>query len=111
MTKTLAEWLHARLPFPVRTVQTGLGPVEVYDIPDDKKQMVIEKLYPFRPLPDLEDEMEDIHAEKTFRVKDFMVTWEDGMNVLASPYYLEFGGTVIDWIPVDDEEISPKHEA
>jgi len=43
--------------------------------------------------------MEDIHAEKTFRVGEFIVTREGGMNVLASPYYLESGGTVIDWIP------------
>lgn len=41
--------------------------------------------------------MEDIHAEKNFRVREFMVTREGRMNVLASPFYLESGGTVIDW--------------
>ncbi|MGB9005245.1 MAG: hypothetical protein WCB96_05940 [Candidatus Aminicenantales bacterium] len=48
--------------------------------------------------------MEDIHAEKTFRVREFMVTREGRMNVLASPYYLESGGTVIDWIPTGSEK-------
>ncbi|MGB7297049.1 MAG: hypothetical protein WBC70_15805 [Candidatus Aminicenantales bacterium] len=87
------------LPFPLRTVQTGQGPVEVYELPEGHKGAVLEKLYPFRPIPKLGTLMEDIHSEKTFRVKEFMVTREDGMNVLASPYYLESGGTVIDWIP------------
>jgi len=44
--------------------------------------------------------MEDIHAEKRFRVREFLVAREGEMNVLASPYYLEAGGTVIDWVPV-----------
>lgn len=87
------------IPFPLRTVQTTLGPVEVYEIPEDHKGAVLEKLYPGHSIPRLETMMEDIHAEKTFRVKEFMVTREGGMNVLASPYYLESGGTVIDWIP------------
>ncbi|HUU38694.1 MAG TPA: hypothetical protein VMW46_10905 [Candidatus Desulfaltia sp.] len=101
------EWMDERLPFPLRTVQTEFGPVDVYDIPEDQKPVVIKKLYPFQPLPGLEDVMEDIHAEKTFKVKDFMVTREERMNVLASPYYLEHGGTVIDWIPVYEDEIDP----
>jgi hypothetical protein len=41
--------------------------------------------------------MEDIHAEKQFRAREFLVAREGEMNILASPYYLEAGGTVIDW--------------
>jgi hypothetical protein len=102
--KGRTDRLNERLPFPTRTVRTELGPVEVYEIPDDRKRTVIEKLYPFRPLPGPEDIMEDIHAEKTFKVKDFMVTREGGVNIMASPYYLEYGGTVIDWVPVYEDE-------
>jgi len=98
-------WTDERLPFPLHTVQTEFGPVEVYEIPDKQKAAVLKKLNPFRPLPGLEDMMEDIHAEKTFKVKDFMVTREGRMNVLASPYYLEQGGTVIDWIHVYEDEV------
>jgi hypothetical protein len=93
-----------RLPFPTRTVRIRCGPVEVYEIPESKKAAVLKKLYPFKPRPDLEDIMEDIHAEKTFKVKDFMVTREGNMNILASPYYLEAGGTVIDWYPLDADD-------
>jgi len=100
MRKKIA-WMDERLPFPLRTVQTKLGPIDVYEIPNNQKAAILKKLYPFRPLPRLEDVMQDIHAEKIFKVKDFMVTREGRMNVLASPYYLEHGGTVIDWIPVD----------
>jgi hypothetical protein len=89
----------------LHTVQTELGRVEAYEIPDKQKAAVLKKFYPFRPLPGLEDMMEDIHAEKTFKVKDFMVTREGRMNVLASPYYLEQGGTVIDWIHVYEDEV------
>jgi len=94
-----------KLPFPLRRVQTKLGPVDVYEIPANQKAAVLKKLYPFLPLPGLDEIMEDIHAEKTFEVKEFMVTREGRMNVLASPYYLEHGGTVIDWVPADEDEI------
>ncbi len=99
------RWMDEKLPFPTRTVQTRLGPVEVYEIPKNQKAAVLKKLYSFKPLPGLEDVMEDIHAEKTFRVKEFMVTREGKMNVLASPYYLEHGGTVIDLVPADEDEM------
>jgi hypothetical protein len=98
------DYSEERLPFPVRVEETASGPVEVYQIPKAQKAAVLKKLYPFRPLPSLDDVMEDIHAEKTFRVGDFIVTREGGMNVLASPYYFESGGSVIDWQPIDDDE-------
>jgi hypothetical protein len=98
------EYSEPLLPYPLRTVQTAQGPAKVYDIPEQKKGAVLEKLYPFIPLPSLVDEMEDIHAEKTFRVKDFMVVREGQMNFLVSPYYFESGGSVIDWVSVGEDE-------
>jgi len=93
-----------RLPFPTRTARAVGGMVEVYVIPDEKKAEVLEELYPFIPVPSLDEERYDVHADKTFKVKDFCVTREGGMNFLVSPYYFESGGTVIDWIPVDSED-------
>ena len=104
------EFSDEKLPFPLRTVETELGPVEVYEIPASEKQAVLKKLYPFRPIPAMDRIMEDIHAEKTFRVGDFMVTREGRMNVLASPYYLESGGTVIDWMPIEESEDEESEE-
>jgi hypothetical protein len=88
------------LPFPIKVVPSATGPVQVYEIPDGQKGAILEQLYIFTPVPSLDDVMEDIHAEKRFRVREFLVAREGGMNVLASPYYLEAGGTVIDWVPV-----------
>jgi hypothetical protein len=98
------DFTEDKLSFPLRTESSAWGPVEVYQIPQSQKEAVLRKLYPFRPIPSLDAVMEDIHAEKTFVVRDFLVTREGSMNVLASPYYLQSGGSVIDWYPVDEEE-------
>jgi hypothetical protein len=104
--------LDERLPYHTRPMYFPNGAsVEEFIIPDEDRELVLEQLYPFSPLPKLTDVMYDIHAEKTFIVKDFRVTWEHGMNYLVSPYYPESGGTVIDWWDenwtddLDDDEI------
>lgn len=98
------DYFETRLPFPIRKLEIPSGPIEVYIIPDEKKAAVLKALFPFTPVPSLNEEMIDIHADKKFRVKDFMVTREGGMNMLVSPYYFESGGSVIDCIPADSEE-------
>lgn len=85
------------LPFPIKVVPSATGPVRIYEIPDDHKEAILKRLYIFRPVPSLDDVMENIHAGKQFRVREFLVAREGEMNVLASPFYLEAGGTVIDW--------------
>jgi hypothetical protein len=90
--------LDERLPYQTRPMYFPNGAsVEEFIIPDEDRELVLEQIYPFSPIPNLTDVMYDIHAEKTFMVKDFRVTWEHGMNFLVSPYYPESGGTVIDW--------------
>lgn len=101
--------IEERLPYATRPMHFQDGTwVEEFIIPEEDREIVLEQLYPFSPVPKLTDEMYDIHADKTFIVKDFRVTWEHGMNYLVSPYYPESGGTVIDWMDqdswVDDEE-------
>ena len=97
-----------KLPYPTRPLVFPDGTsVEEFVIPDEDKEIVLAQLYPFWPIPELIDIVYDLHADKTFVVKDFRVTWEHGMNYLVSPYYPESGGTVIDWMDenawVDDE--------
>ena len=90
--------LDERLPYQTRPMYFPNGAsVEEFIIPDEDRELVLAQIYPFSPIPKLTDVMYDIHAEKTFMVKDFRVTWEHGMNYLVSPYYPESGGTVIDW--------------
>jgi len=90
--------LDERLPYKTRAMYFPNGAsVEEFIIPDEDRELVLEQIYPFSPIPKLTDIMYDIHADKTFIVKEFRVTWEHGMNYLVSPYYPESGGTVIDW--------------
>lgn len=100
--------LDVRLPYPTQPMYLPDGTsVEEFLIPDEDKEIVLAQLYPFSPIPKLTDVLYDLHADKTFHVRDFRVTWEHGMNYLVSPYYPEGGGTVIDWMDedawVDDE--------
>jgi len=94
--------LDEKLPYTTRPMYFPDGTsVEEFIIPEEDKELVLEQLYPFAPLPKLTDEMYDLHADKTFLVREFRVTWEHGMNYLVSPYYPESGGTVIDWMDED----------
>jgi hypothetical protein len=77
----------------------GLFLESIQDIPDflvvafvANKQAVLEKFCASLPVPALEDVMGDVHAERAFRVKDFVIIRGGGMNVLATPSYLESGG-------------------
>jgi len=91
-----------KLPYQTRPLFFSNGAsVDEFIIPDEDRELVLEQLYPFSPLPKLTDVVYDLHADKTFVVKDFRVTWEHGMNYLVSPYYPESGGTVIDWVDED----------
>lgn len=92
--------MDAKLPYPTRPLVVQQGIVEEYIIPDDKKADVLALLYPFTPVPSLDEELLDIHEDKTFIVRDYRVTWEGGHNWLVSPYYPSGGGTVIDWMPL-----------
>lgn len=93
-----------KLPFPTKPMRIGNDVVEEYIIPDDRKREVLDQLYIFEDAPSLDEEMFDLHEGKTFIVRDYRVTWENGQNWLVSPYYPNSGGTVIDWVPPDDDE-------
>jgi len=91
-----------RLPFSTRKVGNAHNQIEIYIIPENEKEAVLKELYPFDDVPPLNEERFDLHMGKNFIVKDFMVTRENNMNFLVSPYYLEGGGSVIDWMPTNN---------
>jgi hypothetical protein len=103
------DWNHEKTGCPTETAfptqklkLEGGGTVETYIIPDDKKAEVLKKLYPFTPVPDLDEVRFDLHEEKNFRVGDYLVTYEDGFNYVVSPYYASSGGTAMDWMPASE---------
>ncbi len=95
-----------RLPFPTKAIVINGVKIEEYVIPNEKKDVVLRALYPFFPLPSLDEDRIDIHSGKRFKVHEFRVTREGGQNLLVSPFYEEGGGTVIDWAPPDSEHFS-----
>jgi hypothetical protein len=52
----------------------------------------------------MDEERVDLHSGKKFKIREFHVTREGGMNCLVSPYYEDGGGTVIDWFPPDEDD-------
>jgi len=91
------------LPYPTRKVLENGVVFEEYVIPAGDKRDVLNRLYPFDPVPDLDDTMYDLHEERAFRVGDYRVIRGPGMDMLVSPFYFSSGGTVIDWMPPDFE--------
>ncbi|MDD2229421.1 MAG: hypothetical protein PHY48_08420 [Candidatus Cloacimonetes bacterium] len=87
-----------RLPYPTRPLEVHGGTVEEYIIPEEKKAEVLKQLYCFIPVPSLNATRYDLHEGKKFKVKEFRVTRENGLNFLVSPYYPSSGGSVIDWM-------------
>ena len=92
-----------RLPYGTRLLKALCGEVEEYIIPEEDREKVFRNLYPFLPIPTMDQEMMDIHEEKLFTVSEFKVVRDAGMNMLVSPFFARSGGTVIDWWPPDSE--------
>jgi hypothetical protein len=94
----------ARLPFPTKPLVINGRTLEEYIIPKEKKESVLKALYPFFPIPSMDEVRLDLHSGKKFKIRDFRVTREGSMNCLVSRYYEEGGGTVIDWVSPDEDD-------
>lgn len=95
----------ARLDYPSHeVVKDGGKTIELYDIPEEAREAVLQDLYIFEPCPRLDDTLFDLHEGRAFRVSDFLVVREDDSNFVVSPYYLHSGGTILDWIRLDRME-------
>jgi hypothetical protein len=90
-----------RLPFPTRVDGQEGGEIPEYVLPEEERARVLDYLYPFEPVPGLDEWMFDLHEEKLFRIREFRVFRGEDMDLLASPYFPKSGGTVIDWVPPD----------
>ena len=86
-------------PYPIKTIESNiLGTVSYYDIPDSDKGKILKIMYPFWPIPRMNDYYLDIHENKKFRVSDYMLIREDSKNYVVSPYYPHSGGMAVDWM-------------
>ena len=91
--------IEEKLGYPLHEAKGPVGEaIEIYDIPQVEKEKILRAMYPFQPVPSMDEIMFDIHEEKTFTVKDFMVIRDHNLNFLVSPYFCSSGGSVLDWI-------------
>ena len=107
------------LPYPTQTVTSLHGtPLQEVVIPQQEQREVLLRLYPFLPLPSLEERIADLHTGKEFTVKEFRVFRDGEVDFLTSPWFPEGGGTVIDWVPagwseqpqgLHIDEVRPEH--
>lgn len=90
------------LPYPVRPLKMAHGPdEEAYDIPEAERPGLLADLYPFRPAPDPEAVLFDIHEQKSFVFRDALVIRHRNRNLVVSPYYAHSGGMAVDFMPPD----------
>ena len=90
------------LPYPTEKLLDACGAsYESYQIPMQDKANILREYYPFTPVPKMDEVLLDIHENKTFTVKDFLIIRENGRNYLVSPYYPKSYGTVLDWVSPD----------
>ena len=88
-----------RLDYPTEKMSMSNGcEVEKYIIPEADREDVLKTLYSFFDVPPLDADMFDLHTQKTFKVRDYIVIREGDGNFLVTPYYAEAGGTVLDWV-------------
>lgn len=88
------------LPYPLKEVECADGTVQrIYEIPDADKARVLADLYPFDGgTPSIDVTLFDLHERKAFKGHDFLaIRWCEG-NLLASPYFPQSGGMLVDWI-------------
>ena len=90
------------LPYPTDKLVDARGACyESYQIPMQDKANILREYYPFTPVPKMDEVLLDIHENKTFTVRDFLIIRENGRNYLVSPYYPKSYGTVLDWVSPD----------
>ena len=105
--KMIIGYKMGELNYPLKEVKSEQFGVEfVYEIPEDKKEEVLEDLWPFTGIPSIEEAFIDIHEGQQFNLKDYMVIRFDTYNMIVSPWYFKSGGTVLDFLKEDDNGIS-----
>lgn len=73
--------------------------LDVYVIPSAEKYEVLKAAYLGEPVPGPNAVLEDIHTEREFLFKDLLVVKNGDLVELETPFFMDGGGSVIDWVP------------
>ena len=89
------------LPYPLKTMDSKMfGTVTYYDIPKCDKGKILKLMYPFWPIPKMNEYYIDIHEDARFKVSDYMLIRDMDKNYLVSPFYPNSGGMAVDWLEI-----------
>lgn len=79
---------------------------EQYIVPTEKKEAIIRELWLFSDADklDMDGMYLDLHTGKTFKLREAIITRENGRNFVMSPYYSEGGGTLLDFASTGTRE-------
>lgn len=92
------------LPYEI-TLQTGSDDYqyEVYDIPESDICNVVRECYPFLDAPEDTDEILCVHEREFFSLCEAKIIRYRNRNIPVSKFFLQSGGTCIDWIVKSQE--------
>ena len=81
--------------------------LDIYVISPEEKYEVLKAAYLCEPVPGPNAVLEDIHTEREFLFKDLLVVKNGDLVELETPFFMDGGGSVIDWVPA----LSPRHSS
>lgn len=79
----------------------------VFDIPAEEKEKAFEGLDFFSDRK-MDETLIDLHTSRRFLFRDAIVVKDDELIFIASPYYADGGGTIIDFIKDEDAAVEAR---
>lgn len=92
-------------PYRIRSVTTANGHVaHMYHIPLDERIPIMQRLWPFWPVPDAEYKLYDMHSGQTVLFRECGIIRWNRFNMVVAPDYLNTGGMAVDLEDVKEDE-------
>ena len=94
-----------KLDYPLKPLKMAYGkPEQVYEIPEEDKEKVLNDLWPFSDRPAMDETLYDIHEDALFVFKDAQVIRCRGRNMIVSPYFKKTGGMLVDFVRQEQKD-------
>lgn len=74
------------------------GDEEYYEIPEEDKERFIKMAWPFSSSPKMDQELLDLHSNKTFKFRECLIIRFHNRNIVVSPHFFHSGGTCLDFL-------------
>lgn len=77
---------------------------QIYEIPDEDKEKVLNDLWPFSDRPAMDETLYDIHEDALFVFKDAQVIRCRGRNMIVSPYFQKTGSMLVEFVRQEQKD-------